>query len=1283
MCPADPEEASLRIEKAGLLAAPDLVEEQDPDRMDNVVPTAGYHTLPVVGLGGSAGSIQALQRFFQSTPLDTGLAYVVVVHLSAVNDSSLPLLVSSWTSMHVKAASNGDRLEANCVYVVPPGKHVAAVDGSLKLSDVESERGGRVPVDLFFRSLADTHGAHAVAIVLSGTDADGTIGIKRVKERGGLTIAQDPRESEYSSMPQSAIATGMVDWVLPVAEMPGRVFEYVRRERGGSKPPERAEEQGRSSLSPAAEEDALRQVLDFLQARTGRDFSYYKRATVVRRIARRVQVNGLADVAAYLAFLRTHLGEAGALLQDLLISVTNFFRDQQVFEALDSMLPDLFRGKGPADTVRVWVPACATGEEAYSIAMLLSTYARTLDAPPALQVFGCDLDEAAIQVARSGLYPATIIADVDEPQLRQFFTKEPRGYRIRRELREMAVFATHDLLTDSPFSRMDLISCRNLLIYLNEDAQRRAHDIFHFALRPGGTLLLGLSETVDEKSSLFRPIDKRHRIYRQVPPERPSWSALSRARTFAGSVAEHDSARSQMIPGASFPNRVPRMAHYAGTGNTHSSPSELHFRLLERFTPPSLVINADQEIVHVSKDAAQFLDVPTGEPTLNIMRMIHPMLRVDLREALVRAAETSAPSEVVDVPLERNGEYFATTLRVLPAREIAPGCMLVLLDSRSIANPLQEVSEENRARQPVVERLERELDLQKARLRESVEQYEASTEELKAGNEELNAMNEELRNATEELESSREQLQSINEELAASNGELKNRLDELSHANSDLHNLMASTDIATVFLDRKLRIMRYTPRAVHLFKIIGTDLGRPLADLQHRLEYPGLIEDAQLVLEKLAPIERELRAKDEWYRARIHPYRTVDDHIGGVVLTFVDITSNKQVEEEFRRSEERLQLIVENARDYAIFSLDLERRITSWSTGAQQILGYGREEALGKVADIIFTAADRAAGAPESEAERALSDGRALDQRWHVRKDGSTFWGNGTLMAMHDADGRAIGFVKVFRDETNELRAKQALEKSREELLSAFRETERARSEAVEAGRAKDQFLAVLSHELRTPLTPVLMAARTLARRKDLPPEANETLAMIERNVQLEAQFIDDLLDVTRISRGKLELVVERMDLHDSVRRAVEVTRPEIESKGQVLQLAFDAKESYVSGDRRRLQQVFWNLLKNASKFTPRHGTIHVRSRSGEASIIVEVQDSGVGFEPGDNARIFTAFEQADPSISREFGGLGLGLAIVKASVEAHGGTVSAHSAGRGQGATFIVELTLAGGTTS
>lgn len=1278
---SDAIELATELEHHGAsLEAPDVVEQDDPGRIDNVVPSAGYHSQPVVGLGGSAGSIQALQRFFEATPPDSGLSFVVVMHLSPSHESALPLIMSRWTSMSVIAATDGVELEPNHVYVIPPGKHISAVAGRLVLRDMELERGNRVAIDLFFRTLADTHGPHAIAIVLSGADGDGALGIKRIKERGGLTVVQEPREAEYPSMPQSAVSTGMVDWVLPAADIPARLVEYVRRERRLRTPSEDGPQPAADPELSTADRDeaALKEVLAFLRARTGRDFTYYKRATIVRRVARRAQVNGAEDIPAYLDFLRMHQGEAGALLQDILISVTNFFRDKEVFQCLESMLPELFRGKGPGDSLRVWVPACATGEEAYSLAMMLASYARQLESPPMLQVFGCDLDDAAIEVARVGSYPETIVADVDEQYLRQFFTKEPRGYRVRRELREMVLFASHDLLKDAPFSRMDLVSCRNLLIYLNKNAQRRVVDTFHFALRRAGLLLLGSSETVDEESPLFEAVDKRHRIYRQLPGPKPSLPALTSPATFARVLAAHDAARSPVLPSAAFVQGLHRGGAASGAGRDLISASELHVRLLERLAPPSLVVDHNQDIIHTSAGASHYLEFVAGEPSLNVLRLIHSMLRVHLRVALAQAAETGLAVELSNLPLKKNGQDLVVTLRIVPAGEVAPGCTLILLDSGPATTAPPATAVENRAPKPIVERLEREIDQLKSRLRENMDQYEASTEELRAGNEELHAMNEELRSATEELESSREELQSINEELATVNAEAKGKLDELSHANSDLHNLMASTDIATIFLDRDLHITRYTPSAIRLFNFIGTDVGRPLHHLRHRLDYPTLIEDARRVLERLAPIEREVRADRESYLARILPYRTVDDRIAGLVLTFVDVTCNKLVEEEFRQSEQRLQLVVENARDYAIFSLDPERRITSWNSGAQQILGYSREEAVGRSGDIIFTEEDRQQGAPEQEARRALEDGRAMDQRWHVRKDGSRFWGNGALMPMNDAQGQTIGYVKVFRDETNELRAKQALEKSRAELLAALAEMERARAEAVAAASAKDHFLAVLSHELRTPLTPVLMAARALSRRKDMPAEAGEALALIERNIRLETQFIDDLLDLTRISRGKLDLVQEPVDVHHAVRRALEVTEPEIESRQQALKLELEAKRQLVVGDMRRLQQVFWNLLANAAKFTPLGGTIRVVSHSDATHVTVEVHDTGRGFESGDSERIFAAFEQVNATIGGEPGGLGLGLAIVKATAEAHGGSIRAHSDGKGRGATFSLKLPLA-----
>ncbi len=544
---------SVQIDAAGKTDGPpalaaDFVEQDFPETIDNIVPTRGYQMTPMVGLGGSAGSVHALSEFFTAMPADSGMVFVVILHLSPTHESTMPELLGRATAMKVVHAEDGQKVLPNHVYVIPPGKYLATVNGHLKLTEFESERGKRVAVDLFFRSLADTHGPSAAAVVLSGADGDGALGIKRIKERGGLTIAQDPDEAEFAGMPRASIETGMIDWVLEVSQIPGRLLEYHRNGGRLKLPPEEGPPPLLPHRTPPDDgEAALRDVLVFLRTRTGRDFSYYKRATILRRIARRMQVNGVDDLPAYLSFLRTHPGEAGALLQDLLISVTNFFRDPAAFEALEAHLPELFRNKTQTDSVRVWVPACATGEEAYSLAIMLLEHERHAEASPALQVFACDLDETAIQTARAGHYPEVITADVSEERLRRFFIKEHNGFRVRRELREMVLFATHDLLKDAPFSRMDLISCRNLLIYLNRTAQQRAFQTFHFALKPGGRLFLGSSEAVEDENPLFRVVDKKHRIYLQQPTARAGFPVPAGPSSLARDLKLHEGATAQPV----------------------------------------------------------------------------------------------------------------------------------------------------------------------------------------------------------------------------------------------------------------------------------------------------------------------------------------------------------------------------------------------------------------------------------------------------------------------------------------------------------------------------------------------------------------------------------------------------------------------------------------------------------------------------------------------------------------------------------------------------------------
>ncbi|HUR45349.1 MAG TPA: chemotaxis protein CheB [Candidatus Saccharimonadales bacterium] len=1018
---------------------PDDGEQNHPEEIDNAVPTHGYDRLPLVGLGGSAGSIQALQRFFQGIPEVSGMAYVVVVHLSPDFESSLPELLGRAARIPVVAAEDGMPVHRDHVYVIPPGKHLTSVDGHLRLTDLQPERGSRVAVDLFFRSLADTHGPHAAAIVLSGADSDGTIGIKRIKERGGLTIAQDPDEAEHHSMPLSAIATGMVDWVLPVDEMPDRLVDYRARESRLQLPPEEGPPPTIAPKShPDEAENALREILAYLRTRTGRDFSYYKRATIVRRVSRRLQINGVDDLPSYLAFLRTHPGEAGALLQDLLISVTNFFRDRECFEAVEHIIPELFKGKGAGDFVRVWIPACATGEEAYSFAMLLLEHAKTLDAGPGVQIFGCDLDEDAIQLARTGIYPSTITADVSEERLRRFFLQDPHGYRIRREVREIVLFAAHDLLKDAPFSRMDLISCRNLMIYLNRDAQKRALDIFHFALRPNGYLFLGTSESVEEGSRLFEVLDKKHRIYHHLRAQRMGLPVPTGPSTLLRAIqAQERASAGPVLPGRTFEASThPLFTSQMAKSDERIALGELHFRLVERFAPPSALVNREYEIVHLSESAGRFLQFAGGEPNVNLLKVVNPSLRVELRAALFQANETGLPVELFRLRVDLEGVPRTVDIRVMPAADLAAGFLLVVFELRdrlTDTDGLEKIPVKEQ--EPVVRQLERELEVSKARLRDTVEQYEANTEELKASNEELQAMNEELRSASEELETSREELQSINEELSTVNQELKSRLEELGNANSDLHNLMASTPIATIFLDRALCIMRYTPGSLSLFRIIPGDVGRPLADLRHQLEYPELSADAVSVLETLVPVEREIRDRDNnWFLARVLPYRTLDDHIAGVVLAFVDVTESKRSREALKAGEERMRLILESARDYAIFTIDLKQRINSWNSGAQKAFGYTEQEILGQPGDITFVPEDRESGVPERERAKAREAGRAENERWHIRKDGSRFYGSGLVMPLKDGSGDIIGFLKIMRDLTQQKHAEEELRIRNEEL---------------------------------------------------------------------------------------------------------------------------------------------------------------------------------------------------------------------------------------------------------
>ncbi len=881
----------------------------------------------LVGIGASAGGIKALRTFFGAMPPDSGMAFVVILHLSQEHESSLAEIIQRETRMKVEQVTETVEVQANRVYVIPPAKHLEMVDGAIKVREPRRTRGVRVPIDRFFRTLADTYGRQAVSVILSGTGTDGTVGMKHIKGRDGFAIVQDPEDAEYDGMPRSAIATGIVDVIMPVAEMPAKLLSVqssTERFKLTHDKEEVAEEIKNIGM--------LGDVLTLLRIRTGHDFANYKRPTLIRRIARHLQIHETDDLADYIKILRDRPDEVLSLLKNLLINVTNFFRDKESFAALEKkVIPLLFDGKGPGDQVRVWIAGCASGEEAYSLAILLCEFANTLPEPPKIQVFASDVDDDAIAEAREGRFTESIVSDVSPERLKEFFFKDEGCYRIRKNIREMVLFAPHNILRDPPFSRLDLVSCRNLLIYLNKQTQDSVLQVFHFALRENGYLFLGSSESADGSANYFSAIDKKHRIYQRrpalrgwmAPPEMPSHGAWT--------------------PRVSDQPRKSR-------GQTESF-GELHHRLIETYAPPSILVDNESQILHISENAGQFLRFTGGAPSTDLLSVIKPSLLPDLRTALFTARRDKKVVEAKGISVPYDGRKKLIDLVVQPVEIPEAAALIIFKESKTEARADESfatVVSGDAAMESVVRTLEDELKQTRDNLRSTIEQYETSSEELKASNEELQAINEELRSATEELETSKEELQSVNEELTTVNSELKEKVAETTRVNSDLQNLILSTDVATLFLDRNLSLKRFTPTATEIFNLIPSDIGRPISHITHRLQDQDLAADAALSLKDLRTFEREVASADNrFFTARFSPYRTLEDKIEGVVISFTDVTEREEAEQLVRQERSYAQAIVETVREPLIV-LDKDLRVVSVSRSFYETFFVEPDETKGR-----------------------------------------------------------------------------------------------------------------------------------------------------------------------------------------------------------------------------------------------------------------------------------------------------------------------------------------------
>lgn len=891
---------------------------------------------PIVGIGASAGGLTAFESFFATMPADvnSGMAFVLVQHLSPDHKSILAELVRRYTHMPVYEAEDGMVVQPNCIYIIPPNRDMAFLNGKLQLLSPEAMRGLRLPIDFFFRSLAHDQQERAICIVLSGTGSDGTLGLRAIKEAGGMVMVQTPDSTEYDGMPRSAIATGLVDYVLPPAEMPSQLMAYVARAFVVS--PQLVV----PSLPKA--KDELSKIFILLREQTGHDFSHYKQNTIFRRVERRMAVQQIAQLEEYVRYMQQSSVEVEALFRDLLIGVTQFFRDPEAFVVLAAQaIPHVLADKPNGALVGVWVPGCSTGEEVYSIAMLLQEQIQVLKQSFKVQIFATDIDNRAIATARMGIYPASIAADVLPERLARFFVYDPANsvYRIQKSIRDMVVFSEHDLIQAPPFSRLDLISCRNLLIYLSGEVQKKLVPLFHYALNPGGLLFLGSAESVGEFIDLFATLDRKWKLYQRVDemPGNPH-QVLGQVAALTGrGVGQRP--LDKVTEGGRVPVR------------------ELTERaLLQAYTPAAVLVNAQGDILYIHGRTGHYLEPTPGEVGIsNILPMAREGLRRPLTTALHKAVTDHNVERYPGLWVKTNGGFTAVDLTVQPLG-ITPGrdsgLYLVLLAEaaaqklETAVSPLADASGVTPPATAVqdmrVLALEQDLRAKEEYLQTAVEEMETANEELKSTNEELQSVNEELQSTNEELETSKEELQSVNEELSTVNAELQQRVTELSRANNDMNNLLAGTGVGTIFVDHRLHIQRFTPAVTQIVHLIQTDIGRPVGHITSNLVgYDRLTADVAEVLTNLLPKEIEVQTQSgAWYMLGIRPYRTLGNVIEGVVITFVDITRLKKAE-----TLQRLAVVVRDAHD-AITLQSLQGHILAWNPAAEKIYGWTEAEAL-------------------------------------------------------------------------------------------------------------------------------------------------------------------------------------------------------------------------------------------------------------------------------------------------------------------------------------------------
>ncbi|AVH70924.1 chemotaxis protein CheB [Nostoc sp. 'Lobaria pulmonaria (5183) cyanobiont'] len=1212
---------------------------------------------PIVGIAASAGGLEAFTQVLRHLLTDTGMAFVLIQHLDPNHKSLLSEILARTTKMPVREVQSGVTVEPNQVYIIPPNTKMILSGGVLQLTPREKVQGKYMPGDAFFTSLAADRGHKAIAVVLSGADGDGSLGLKAIKEAGGVTFAQCEDTAKFDSMPNTAVATGNVDFVLPPQKIAEELVNLSRNPFiSNLLPPiaiEKLPEQG----------DALATIFVLLRSATGVDFSHYKPNTLDRRIQRRMLLYKLERLEDYAEYLQENPGEVKALYEEILIHVTYFFRDPEAFQLLkERVFPTIIQNKS-ALPFRIWVSGCSTGEEVYSIAICLLEFLSDKVTPPPIQIFATDISEIAIDKARSGIYVENQMMEVSPERRRRFFNAlEGGGYQISKTVRELCVFARQDLGSDPPFSNLDLISCRNVLIYLDETLQKRILPIFHYSLNPTGFLLLGTSESTGKYSELFTPIDKKYKIYaKKLTANRPILSFVT----------------------SNYP--MVKVDEPKLTNENSSDEFDLERKtdqlILNRYAPVGVVINNKMEVLQLRGEIDLYLKLAPGKPSLNLFKMVRQGLLGELRATVYQAQRQKILVKKQGLRIEEGDLSRIINLEVIPFKPSTNEefYFLVLFEEAPpTVNNLSTVNPESQE-QPDLEReivrLKQEIanaNQERAATQEYlqavIQEQEHINQDLKVANEEILSSNEELQSTNEELETAKEEIQATNEELNTTNEELRSRNLELHQLNNDLTNLLASINIPILILTSDLRVRRFTPMAQRLFNLIPADAGRPLSDIRANLNIPDLEPLILEVLDTLSIKELEVQTLGgHWYNLRIRPYRTTENQIDGVVLVLTDIDVLKRTATTLEQARNYAEAIVETVQ-VPLIVLDSDFRVNKANRSFYETFQVSPSETT---QSLIFQLGNGQWNLPglQQILEDILANDTTiqnLEVEHRFEQIGQkTMLLNGWKIIQQGESQRILLAIEDISD-----RKQFELER-----LHIIAQEQSARQEAETANQAKNEFLSNLSHELRNPLNTILGWAQ-LFHTRDLDSSAvTRAWEVVERSAKVQAQLIDDMLDVSRITSGKLHLNTRLIDLVSVVDAAIESMEFSAEAKN--IQIISQLNSATVVGDFDRLQQVLWNLLSNAIKFTPADGRVGIILEAVYSHAEIRVSDTGIGIPADLLPYIFERFRQGDSSSSKTSQGLGLGLSIVRHLVELHGGTVQAQSPGEGQGTTIIIRLPL------